>query len=93
LAPVEAAMSRCALICSDIPTFRELWDQSAIYFKANDASSLEREIARLQSDRELRLTYANLAYNRARQRFTADRMVDEYMKLYEAMASAGAAAA
>lgn len=93
LAPVEAAMSRCALICNDIPTFRELWDQAAVYFKTNDASSLEREIARFQNDRELRLTYANLAYNRARQRFTADRMVDEYMSLYEAMASAGAAAA
>lgn len=93
LAPVEAALSRCALLCNDIPTFRELWGQTAIYFKQNDAASLEAEIQRLQNDRELRLTYANLAYNRAKQRFTAERMVDDYMNLYQAVATAGAAAA
>jgi glycogen synthase len=93
LAPVEAALSRCALICNDIPTFRELWGQAAIYFKQNDAASLEAEIERLHQDDELRLTYANLAYNRARQRFTAERMVDDYMNLYQVMVTAGAAAA
>ncbi len=93
LAPVEAALSRCALICNDIPTFRELWGNAAVYFSRNDPVSLHAQIERLQHDRELRLTYANLAYNHARQRFTADRMVDEYMNLYQGLASAGAAAA
>ena len=37
----------------------------------------------LPFDRELRLTYANLAYNRARQFFNAERMVDDYLKLYQ----------
>ena len=93
LAPVEAALSRCALICNDIPTFHELWGETAIYFHHNDAASLQAVIERLQGDRELRLTYANLAYNRARQRFTAERMVEDYMNLYQGLASAGAAAA
>jgi glycosyltransferase involved in cell wall biosynthesis len=90
---VEAALSRCALICNDIPTFRELWGDAAVYFKRNDAESLQAAIEQLQSDREMRLTFANLAYNRARQRFTAERMVDDYLNLYEVLVSAGAAAA
>lgn len=93
LAPLEAALSRCAVIANDIPTFRELWGHTAYYFRENDALSLADAIARLRADRELRLTYANLAYNRARQRFTANRMVDEYLNLYRILVSAGVAAA
>jgi glycosyltransferase involved in cell wall biosynthesis len=85
LAPLEAALSRCALIANDIPSLHEVWGDTARYFRYNDADSLRAEIARLQSDRELRLTYANLAYNRARQRFTADRMVDDYVSLYRTL--------
>ena len=93
LAPVEAALSRCALICNDIPTFHELWGNAAVYFRRNDLGSLQAEIERLRNDRELRLTFANLAFNRARQRFTADRMVEDYIHHYESLVSAGAAAA
>jgi glycosyltransferase involved in cell wall biosynthesis len=93
LAPLEAAFSRCAVVANDIPTFRELWGHTACYFRRNDASSLAATIARLRADRELRLTFANLALNRARQRFTAGRMVDEYLALYNTMITAGVAAA
>ena len=93
LAPLEAAFSRCALLANDIPSFREIWGDTACYFQANDASSLQQQIERLRVDRMLRMTYANLAYNRARERYTADRMVDEYMRLYQAKMSAGALAA
>jgi glycosyltransferase involved in cell wall biosynthesis len=93
LAPLEAAFSRCAVIANDIPSFRELWGHTAYYFQQNDAASLAQAISCLHADRNLRLTYANLAYNRARQRFTADRMVDEYLALYKSMISAGKAAA
>jgi glycogen(starch) synthase len=93
LAPVEAAFSRCAIIANDIPTFRELWGETACYFRKNDAEDLARQIDRLQNDPELRLTYANLAYRRARQRFTADRMVNDYMNLYQSLVPAGVAAA
>ncbi len=40
---------------------------------------------RLGRDRDLRVTFANLAYNRARQYFNADRMVDDYMNLYQSL--------
>jgi len=93
LAPVEAAFSRCALIANDIPTFRELWGETACYFQHNNAEDLAAKIRELQQDRELRLTYANLAYRRAKQRFTAERMVTEYLNLYQTLVSEEVAAA
>ncbi|MGZ4814106.1 MAG: glycosyltransferase family 4 protein [Terriglobales bacterium] len=93
LAPVEAALSRCAVIANDIPTFRELWGESAFYFRRNDAGDLARAIEELRGDRELRTTYANLAYRRANQRFRAERMINDYMNLYHTVAPAGAAVA
>lgn len=93
LAPLEAALSRCALICNNIPSFQEIWGQAAYYFQPNDPASLARAIETLHADRELRLTYANLAYNRARQRYTAERMVEDYMNLYQSLVTAGAVAA
>jgi glycosyltransferase involved in cell wall biosynthesis len=92
LAPLEAALSRCCLIMNDIPSLHEVWGESARYFRADDPRSLRAEIERLYLDRELRLTYANLAYNRARQRYTADRMVDDYLQLYGELASNNVAA-
>lgn len=85
LAPLEAALSRCALVLNDIPTFREVWGESACYFQANEAGDLERTLARLCEDRQLRLTYGNLAYRRALSMYTAHRMVDQYVQLYDAL--------
>lgn len=93
LAPVEAAFSRCALVMNDIPSFRELWGETACYFQRNRAEDLADKIRELQQDRELRLTYANLAYRRAKQRFTAERMVSDYLTLYQTLISAEVVAA
>lgn len=83
LAPLEAALSRCAVVANDIPSFREIWGDAAFYFEKDNAEALFEALNRMASDRGLRLTYANLVYNRARQYFNADRMVDDYMKLYQ----------
>ncbi len=93
LAPVEAALSRCAVVANDTPVFRELWGETACYFRHNDADDLARAIRALRQDRDLRLTYANLAYRRAKQRFTSDRMVNDYLNLYQTLVPAEVAAA
>jgi glycogen synthase len=85
LAPVEAALSRCALVASDIPPFRELWDGVAMFFRNNDPESLHDAVEHLVRDPELRRHQANLAYRHAQQRFSAERMVDDYMSLYQAL--------
>jgi glycogen synthase len=85
LSPLEAALSRSALVLNDIPTFREIWGESACYFRTNDASDLGNTLAKLCADRQLRLTYANRAYRRAASLYTAHRMVDQYVQLYDAL--------
>jgi glycogen synthase len=93
LAPVEAALSRCALVASDIPSFRELWDSSAVFFRDNDAASLQTAVTRLLCDRGLRREKANLAYHHAQRCFSAKRMVSDYMNLYRTLVPAQALSA
>ncbi len=85
LAPLEAALSRCAIVANDIPGLREVWGDAAWYFRSDDAVSLEEALVRLKGDRELRIRYANRAYERALQHYTAGRMVEEYMRLYRTL--------
>ncbi|HVO59712.1 MAG TPA: glycosyltransferase family 4 protein [Terriglobales bacterium] len=85
MSPLEAALSRCAIVANDIPTYREIWDDTAVYFERNNAESLAENIRMLSEDRELCRAYGNLAYQRARERFTAKRMLDEYLQLYRSL--------
>src|SRR5262249_51268601 len=55
LAPLEAALSRCAIVANDIPSLRELWGENVLYFRRNDANALREAIARLRSDEAMRL--------------------------------------
>jgi hypothetical protein len=41
----------------------------------------------------MRRAYAELAYTRARERFTTKRMIDDCLQLYRSLASVGSAAA
>jgi glycogen(starch) synthase len=93
LAPLEAALSRCALVANDIPSFHEIWGDTACYFRRNDPDSLRQQIERLHADPALRLKYANLAYHHAREHYTADRMVEGYLELYQNLVPAHSLAA
>lgn len=93
ISALEAALSRCAIVANDIPSFREIWGNTALYFRTNDAQSLAENIRRLNADREMRRTYANLAYTRARDHFSTKRMIDEYLHLYRSLVSVRSAAA
>lgn len=93
LAPLEAALSRCALVVNDIPSLREIWGEAACYFPRHDAAGLGRVLSRLHADTELRQTYAAFAYQHAVRNYTADRMVEDYLALYRALVAAEVAAA
>jgi glycosyltransferase involved in cell wall biosynthesis len=90
---LEAAFSRCAIIANDIPSYREIWSDSALYFRTNDSASLAENIRLLNEDRPMRRAYAELAYNRARERFTTKRMIDQWLDLYRSLISVRSAAA
>lgn len=85
LAPLEAALSRCALVLNDLPTFREIWQQDAIYFERNDPGSLLRNLADLQRKPELSKKYGSRALQRAQSRFTSNTMTDSYLHLYQSV--------
>jgi glycogen(starch) synthase len=93
IAALDAAFSRCALVANDIPSFREAWGDSALYFRTNDAASLAAVLRQLHNDRPLRHAYADRAFARARARFTAKRMVENYLDLYRSLISANSLAA
>jgi len=82
---LEAAFSRCAIVANDIPSFREIWGDAALYFRTNDAASLAESIRLLSSDRAMCRAYAELAYTRARERFTTKRMIEDYLQLYRSL--------
>jgi glycosyltransferase involved in cell wall biosynthesis len=93
MAPLEAALSRCAIVANDIPVFREVWGEDAIYFRPNDAADLASAIRELARDRDLCRAYANRAYQRARDRYNHKRMIDEYLQLYRSLAALSRVAA
>ncbi len=50
LAVLEAAQSGCALVLSDIPSFREVWSDAAIFVPPRDSRALAQTLARLAAD-------------------------------------------
>ena len=82
---LEAALSRCALILNDIPALREIWGSAAVFFRTNDPDSLCDAVRTLNSDAELRRSFANRAFNRARECYNANRMTGNYIQLYRSV--------
>ena len=47
LAVVEAAISGAALVLADIPTFRELWSDAALFVSPDDSNGWSRALTEL----------------------------------------------
>jgi len=93
LAPLEAALSGCALVANDIPSLREIWGEAALYFRKDDSRSLAEALTQLHGDAKLCSEYAERAYAHACSKYTASRMVDEYLQAYNTLLRQGVAAA
>ncbi|HEX3322182.1 MAG TPA: glycosyltransferase family 4 protein [Terriglobales bacterium] len=91
LAPLEAALSGCALVMNDIPVFRELWQNHAVFFRRDDAADLARSIALLSGSPVLRDVYAKRAYDHAMKHFTTARMIEDYSSLFRELLVGAAA--
>jgi len=65
LAALEAAQAGCALVLSDIPTFRELWDDAAVFVQPNDDDAIATAIERLAQDGSERSRLGSAAKERA----------------------------
>jgi glycosyltransferase involved in cell wall biosynthesis len=82
LTVLEAALARCALVLSDIPTFRELWEGAAELVPCGDPDALEAALAGLIAEEPRRDRLAAAAFERAGA-FHRRRMKREYLSLYQ----------
>jgi glycosyltransferase involved in cell wall biosynthesis len=73
LSVLEAAQAGCALVLSDIPTFRELWDGAAEFVPAEDDGAIAGAIERVACDGAGRERLAAAARARA-ERYTVEAM-------------------
>jgi len=85
LAVLEGAAAGCPLVLSDIPTFRELWDEAAIFVSADDDAGFAAAIEERVGDTALRLAQGEKARAVAR-RFTPARMAEQMLVLYRELA-------
>jgi glycogen synthase len=83
LAPLEAALSGCALVLNDNPVFHELWDGCGVFFERDEAEALTQVVAEFGRDPAMRDDYAERAYQAACDKFSAQRMVAEYEQVYQ----------
>ncbi len=92
LAVLEAAQAGCALVLSDIPTFRELWDGAAVFVAPGDDDGFATAIAGLIQVREHRATFCAASRERAR-RYGRETMARDMLRIYGEVLGASAAAA
>ncbi|MHA3770064.1 glycosyltransferase family 4 protein [Verrucomicrobiota bacterium sgz303538] len=81
LSILEAALSGCALVISDIPTLRELWDGCAQFVPPNDSSALNQALHALIENPSKRTSLASAARERGL-RFSRERFVEGYLETY-----------
>lgn len=81
LSVLEAAQAGCALILSDIPTFRELWSDAALFIPPGDPAALAAAVRSLATERQQRLALGRKARVRA-DRYTVSAMVEGTLGLY-----------
>jgi glycosyltransferase involved in cell wall biosynthesis len=85
LSMLEAAFCGCALIANDIPPFRELWKDSAAFYRRNDVGGLQAKLAELMKKPSEAERLGKAARSRATERYTAHRMTTQYHRLYRAI--------
>ena len=82
LSILEAAFCGCVLVLGDIPSLREIWQESAIYINTNDAANLASTCNKLLNDPILTEKYSHRAQERARL-FSLQQMKIGYSRLYQ----------
>jgi glycogen(starch) synthase len=84
LSVLEAALSGCALVLSDLPSLRELWSEAAVFVSPSDEPALERALCSLIDSPPLRQSLAARARSRALE-LTSQRMTARYLDLYRTL--------
>ena len=84
LAPLEAALCGCAVVARNLASLREVWADAALFYETSD--ELTALLCELMKSPELLRVAQDQAHSRARQ-FSATRMAEQYLALYESLLS------
>lgn len=84
LSVLEAAAAGCALVLSDIPTFRELWTGAALFVDPTDSEALHRTLANLCNDERERERLQRAAFEHSLT-YSPTRTASAYLRLYEGL--------
>ena len=80
MAMVEAALAKKAIVCSDIPSFHEIFSrEEACFFELDNMDSLQKAIDAAFKNKE---RYGELAYTRAVTEFTTQKMAENHLEYY-----------
>ncbi len=82
LTVLEAALSGCALVLSDIPSLREIWGDNAVYADPGDSKAWEVALQSLTRDDARRAQLAQAAGARALE-LNAATMIEQYLEAYQ----------
>ncbi|MBY5522612.1 glycosyltransferase family 4 protein [Rhizobium leguminosarum] len=81
LTALEAARCGAALVLSDTPTYRELWDDCALFFDPHEPQSLASACMRLSEDEQLRGEFVVRSLERSRG-FSLERQAASMLETY-----------
>ncbi|MDO7216233.1 glycosyltransferase [Acinetobacter nosocomialis] len=81
IALLEAAASKKAIVCSDIPVNRDIFtDNEVAFFTLDDVSSLTNAIKKLSLDNS---RYEKNVFEKYQQEYTSEKMAQRYKELYK----------
>jgi glycosyltransferase involved in cell wall biosynthesis len=89
LAPLEAALSGCALVLGDIASLREIWADAALYCDVDDEQAWSALLNSLAARPAAVAELARAAHQRAL-RYSSEAFVEAYCRVYAALGSASA---
>jgi hypothetical protein len=84
LSVLEAARAGCALVLSDLPSFRELWSGAALFVDPVDPAAVRQALRKLCDDAPLLLRMQQAAHERSR-RYDLRQTASDYCELYVAL--------
>ena len=82
LSILEAAMSGCALVISDINSLRENWEDAATFINPEDTGSMVKAVNQLIENPKILFQHQQKAKKNA-QNFTASQMAEKYVQQYK----------
>lgn len=85
-AVAEALAAETATVLSDIKTFRELYDDAALYHEVDNVDELTDRLSTLLSKDERRETLAQMGRELVEQKYTIEAVANQYGALYDEIA-------